>query len=63
MKSGLLVEEKNIKELANKLDLLINNPLLRKRLSSGALKDVDRFDSEKILKEWRDIIIKIATCE
>lgn len=63
MKSGLLVEEKNIKELANKLDLLINNPLLRKRLSNGALKDVDRFDSEKILKEWRDIIIKIATCE
>ena len=51
-KSGLLVENQNIDQLAKTLDLVINDDTLRHKLASKAPQDVDKFSKEKILSRW-----------
>jgi len=59
-KTGLLVEEKNSEDLANKIEFLIKNPDKYKELSHAGRRDVEeRFDIEKIgerlLKIYEDV--------
>ena len=62
-KTGLLVEEKNPEDLANKIEFLIKNPDKYKELSHAGRRDVEeRFDIEKIgerlLKIYEDVFAR-----
>lgn len=54
-KSGLLVEPANAIALADKIEMLILNPVLRKKLISGGIEDVRRFDIEKTVENYFNI--------
>lgn len=49
---GLLVENGNIKQLAEKINFLIENEDIRKKMGERARINVKRFDEEKIMKQW-----------
>lgn len=51
-KSGLLVEDQNMDEMEIMLDQLITDESLRKRLSQGAIKEVERFTTKVIVDKW-----------
>lgn len=55
-KSGILARNGDADDLATKLQLLIDNEELRKRLSSCAIEEVKRFDKELIMKQWDELI-------
>lgn len=59
-KSGLLARDGDIEDLANKLQMLINDEQLRLRLSAGAIEEVKRFDKNVFFTEW-DKLIKEVT--
>lgn len=54
--SGLLVRNGNVNDLATKLQLLIDNKQLRKKLSAGAIEEIKRFNKENIMKQWDELI-------
>lgn len=49
---GILVENGNINELAEKICYLIENQEIRKKMGSKARINVKRFEEEKIMKQW-----------
>lgn len=49
---GILVEPNNIVDLANSICKLIEDDSLRKDLSNTALKNVQRYNSKNIMKDW-----------
>lgn len=49
---GLLVDNGNVEQLAEKLSVLIENEDLRKRMGKQARIDVERFKIENIGKQW-----------
>lgn len=49
---GFLVQDGNIKSLANKMDCLIENKELRKQMGINAKKNVERYKQEIIMKSW-----------
>ena len=51
-KSGILVENQNVEELANTLDKVLSNDVLRHKLADEAPNSIKRFDEEKILNRW-----------
>ncbi len=53
---GLLVENGNIELLAQGILLLINNEDLRINYGNEALQDLDRFNSERIRKQWLNLL-------
>ena len=55
-KSGLLVRNGDVDDLAAKLHLLIEDENLRQQLSAGAQEEVKRFDKELIMKQWDELI-------
>ena len=55
-KSGLLARNGDINDLASKLQLLIEDETLRKKLSAGAMEEVKRLDKELIMKQWDELI-------
>jgi len=54
--SGLLAKNGDVDDLATKLQLLIEDEELRRRLSDGAAKEVRRFEKELIMKQWDNLI-------
>ena len=58
---GLLVENGNIKQLAEKISYLIENEELRKEMGSKARINVERFKIENIAKQWVDLFDKILS--
>ena len=56
---GILVEDQNIDELADKILLLINNDVKRKELAKNAISSVKRFDIKDIADKWCSLINSI----
>lgn len=56
--NGFLVEKENIEELGNKIIYLIENEELRKKMGQKALNISERFDKNKIILEWENLISK-----
>ena len=54
--SGLLAQNGNIDDLTTKIQLLIENEPLRNQLATAATKEVQRFDKEKIMQQWDELI-------
>lgn len=50
--NGFTVSPFNEKEYISKLSLLMENPTLRLRMAENGLKSIERFNTEKIAKEW-----------
>lgn len=59
-KSGFLIKPKDIESLKEKLDLLIEDEDLRKRLENSAFEEVrSKFDWERTIDKYLDIFIKM----
>jgi glycosyltransferase involved in cell wall biosynthesis len=51
-KNGLLVPQKNVRELASSIELLINNDEYRKKLGENALSIREKYSEEIIFEKW-----------
>lgn len=54
-KSGLLVENQNMKEMENALIRLMSDKQLRTKLAEGGLKEAERFTADKIVDKWEGL--------
>ncbi|ASV32932.1 hypothetical protein CJJ18_00935 [Candidatus Williamhamiltonella defendens] len=55
MINGILVDISNVQELANKIDLLINDENLRNRIIRQAYSEMNVFDISSIAKSWSQV--------
>ena len=55
--NGLLVEVGNVHEMAEKMDLLMNNEKMRDSLGTEAHKRILRLDSKIVCKRWLDTLV------
>ena len=55
--NGLLVEVGNVHEMAEKLNLLMNNEEMRDLLGKEAYKRILRLDSKIVCKRWLDVLV------
>ena len=58
--NGLLARLGNVDDLAYKIQLLIENEPLRQQLATKATEDVRRFEKEKIMQQWDELIHSIV---
>ena len=49
----------DIEDMAEKIELLIENKNLRENFSNNALKDTEKFDLKNIIKKWTNILESI----
>ena len=54
--NGYLVENENVKVLAERISYLIDNESVRKHFSNNALLSAKRFEPKIIIKQWIDLI-------
>lgn len=54
--NGFLAEEGNVKDLAQKMQMLMYDNVLRKRFSANAQKDLERFGIKIVIKKWEDVL-------
>lgn len=54
--NGFLVEPSNTEKFAQKLRILMENKTLREQFSKKSTKDLARFDTNKIINEWINLI-------
>lgn len=57
---GLLVETGNIEDMAQKICYLIESETLRKQMGSRAKASVERFNTENIMDQWRDLFERLS---
>ncbi|MBO7497558.1 MAG: glycosyltransferase family 4 protein [Salinivirgaceae bacterium] len=55
-KNGLLATNGDVDDLASKMKLLIENEPLRQQLAVTATESVHRFEKEKIMQQWDELI-------
>lgn len=60
-KDGLLVEDGNIEQLAEKISYLIENEDIRKKMGQQARMDVQRFRIENIAEQWKQLFESLIT--
>ena len=57
--NGFLVEKYNKKEMAIKINELLENKELRNDFSEKSYENIKEFEKETIIKQWRELIDKI----
>lgn len=60
-KNGLLVEDGNIQEMAQKISYLIENEEIRKEMGRQAYRDAQKYKMEHIAQQWNDLFQSILT--
>lgn len=60
---GFIVGDRNIHELAEKINLLIENKDLRRALGQKARQNVKRFDRQVVVKQWDNLFKKLLRDE
>ena len=55
-KDGYIINFGNIEEMVNKILKLIENYDLRKDFSKNAIKNVDKYSKDKIIKKWENLL-------
>ena len=60
MINGILVENQNRKKLAQTMQRLMNDAELRDRLSKEAIKVKEKYQMEKIAKQWEEIFKRVV---
>ena len=58
---GYVVEHLNTDEAAQRVCLLIENPILRKEMGIQARKNIQRYDRDVVMKRWTDLFVKVST--
>jgi glycosyltransferase involved in cell wall biosynthesis len=53
---GILIKNRNINEMANKINELLNDKKTLKEYSNNSLNCVSNYSIDKIYKEWRRIL-------
>ena len=56
---GFLVEEGNVSDFADRLFELMRDEDLRRRMGEAAYRASERFDEEKIMKRWTDLLERL----
>jgi glycosyltransferase, group 1 family len=54
--NGYLIDNFDIEEMSNKICKLIESEELREDFSRNSMNDIEKFDKEKILKQWIRLI-------
>lgn len=55
-KDGYIINFGNIEEMVNKILKLMENYDLRKNFSKNAIKNVDKYSKDKIIKKWENLL-------
>lgn len=55
-KDGYIIKFGNIEEMVNEILKLIENYDLRKDFSKNAIKNVDKYSKDKIIKQWENLL-------
>ncbi len=58
-KNGLLVEAENRDELSKAMELLMDDPELRKKLAGKAIDVRETFSEENVLGKWIELIVEV----
>lgn len=53
---GFIVPSKNVKKMADKLSLLMENPALRERMALNGLKNCKRFAIGSVMDQWENLL-------
>lgn len=57
---GIIAKNEDIDDIAEKLQMLINDENLRRRLSAGAIEKVKQFDKNAFFAKWDNLIEEVA---
>lgn len=57
---GIIVKSEDIDDLAKKMQMLIENGNLRRKLSAGAIEKARQFDKNKFFTKWDNLISEIT---
>lgn len=57
---GIIAKSEDIDDIANKLQQLIDDENLRRRLSAGAIEKVKQFDKNAFFAKWDNLIEEVA---
>lgn len=58
--NGFLVEPGDVEEFAKRMELLMTNENLRRKMGEAAKRSTARFDGEKILGQWEKILYDLS---
>lgn len=58
--TGFLVPEGDVQALADRLDALMSDDLLRRKMGDAAVKASERYEEEKIMKQWTHLFDQIT---
>jgi len=56
---GILVENQQVEALANGINLLIEDEILRKNMGIQAKKNSRKYETDSIMKQWLELFKKI----
>jgi len=61
--NGLLVESDNIDELANSIEIIMSNPVLREQFKKNAGRVAQKYSSESIFRSWDEVLGLVCESE
>ena len=58
---GFLIADRNEKDFADKICLLIENPDLRRQLGQAAIHSSQRYSADRIMPEWQKLFVQFGS--